>query len=66
MTWETIPQPDWRSWILKTLPNNALRVAWETNRMLVRTGKTFRYRVTPRVVEQGHWDITEDRETTAE
>ena len=52
--WHSCQAPQW---IERALDNNTLRAAWEGNRSLVLRGKTFEYRVYPKMASQGHWEI---------
>ena len=57
MEWETIPPHVYPQWIVRSLKNDDLRAAWEGGRLLLFSGKSYIYRVTPEIVTQGHWEI---------
>lgn len=56
--WETLRREDWPSWVIAAAypgdRSDSLRRAWEGNRRLHFTGRTFRYRVTPAPSAWGH------------
>ena len=57
MEWETIPPHVYPQWVVRSLKNDDLRAAWEGGRLLLFSGKSYIYRVTPEIVTQGHWEI---------
>ena len=48
--WERTHCPGWVN-----PDNDTLRSAWERERVLIYRGRTYEYRVTPRLIAQGHW-----------
>ena len=57
MPWENLASSDWPSWVVSALDNDTLRSAWEGKKLLTLRGRTFLYRVTPDIIDQGHWHI---------
>ena len=55
--WEPLSYKLWPRWILRASPNDTLRATWEGKYRLIFHGKTFEYRVTPALVDQGHWEV---------
>ena len=57
MAWETLRGDKWPSWVIRAATNDRLHGAWEGNQRLIFYGRTFEYRVTPVVIDQGHWEV---------
>ena len=57
MEWETIAANVYPKWVMRSIKNDDLHAAWVDDRMLLFRGRSYTYRVTPAVEDQGHWMV---------
>ena len=56
--WKDLPRSQWPRWVVNAVWPG-LRGAWEQRQRLHVRGRRFEYRVTPKVVQQGQWEIAQ-------